>query len=479
LVSLKDLVRTLGRRKWVVILAIVLIEVLAVSSSLLEAPRYEASIKILVGQRGDVNPTIAPSVLDLQQLTLTMTQAVDSLPVAKAATKRLNLSMTPEKLLANLDSEALEVNDTQTQFIEVTYTDSDPQRAQRVVNAIGEAFSEQVSKVSRSTSAVTATVWESATVPEVPISPNPVRRALLGLLIGVMLGVGLAFVFEIFDDSWRSPEEAEQISGVVTLGVIPALGLERGKKGGSAQMARPLGRSKRRQALSEGSSDWLITISDPSGAASEAYRSLRTNLFYSIADDPPNKVILLAGPSSRIGKSTTCANLGVVLAQADRSTLMVDCDLRKPVLHKVFGLSNTYGLMNVLSGEYRPHEVWQEPSEGLHVLPAGPMPPNPAEVLASEHFARFLEQIRPKFDYVLLDAPPTQLVSDPTILAPQVDGVLLLFDAQSTRKDSVRQAIRGLKAVGANVLGTVMTNVLYASVDHYYQHYDAYTHKEL
>jgi capsular exopolysaccharide synthesis family protein len=190
-------------------------------------------------------------------------------------------------------------------------------------------------------------------------------------------------------------------------------------------------------------------------------------------------VILLAGPSSRIGKSTTCANLGVVLAQADRSTLMVDCDLRKPVLHKVFGLSNTYGLMNVLSGEYRPHEVWQEPSEGLHVLPAGPMPPNPAEVLASEHFARFLEQIRPKFDYVLLDAPPTQLVSDPTILAPQVDGVLLLFDAQSTRKDSVRQAIRGLKAVGANVLGTVMTNVLYASVDHYYQHYDAYTHKEL
>jgi Mrp family chromosome partitioning ATPase len=113
------------------------------------------------------------------------------------------------------------------------------------------------------------------------------------------------------------------------------------------------------------------------------------------------------------------------------------------------------------------------------VLPAGPVPANPAEVLASEHFARFLEQIRPKFDYVLLDAPPTQLVSDPTILAPQVDGVLLLFDAQSTRKDSVRQAIRGLEAVGANVLGTVMTNVLYASVDRYHRHYDAYTHKDL
>lgn len=475
MVSLKDLVRTLRKRIWVVLLAIVLIEALAVSSSLLQEPRYEASIQILVGQRSDVNSTIALSVFDLQQLTLTMAQTVNTRPVAEAATRRLNLSMTPETLLDNLDSEALE----ETQLIRVTYRDSDPQRAERVVNAIGEAFSEQVSNVSLSANAVTATVWERATVPEEPISPNPVRRALLGLLIGVMLGVGLAFVLEILDDSWRSPEEAEQISGVLTLGVIPALGLERGKKGGSAQLTRLLGRSKRRQAQSEGSSDWLVTISDPSGEASEAYRSLRTNLFYSIVDDLPNKVILLAGPSSRMGKSTTCADLGVVLAQADKSTLIVDCDLRKPVLHKIFGLRNAYGLMDVLAGEREPEEVWQVPVEGLCVLPAGPIPPNPAEVLASEQFTRFLEQIRPKFDYVLLDAPPTQLVADPTILAPQVDGVLLLFDAQSTRKGSVRQAIRGLEAVGANVLGTVMTNVHFASVDRHYPHYDVYTHKDL
>jgi capsular polysaccharide biosynthesis protein len=205
LVSLKDLVRTLRKRIWVVLLAIVLIEALAVSSSLLQEPRYEASIQILVGQRSDVNPTFALSVLDLQQLTLTMSQAVNTRPVAEAVTRRLNLSMTPEDLLANLDSEALE----ETQFIEVTYRDSDPQRAERVVNAIGEAFSEQVSNVSLSANAVTATVWERATVPEEPISPNPVRRAFLGLLIGVMLGVGLAFVLETLDDSWRSPEEAE------------------------------------------------------------------------------------------------------------------------------------------------------------------------------------------------------------------------------------------------------------------------------
>jgi receptor protein-tyrosine kinase len=475
LFSLKDLVRTLRKRIWIVLLAIVLIEGLAVTRSLMEEPTYEASIKILIGQRSDVNPTMAPSVLDLQQLTLTMAQAITTRPIAEAATKRLNISMSPETVLANLSAEALE----ETQFIEVTYTDSNPQSAQLVVNAVGEAFSEQVSRVSLSTNAVAATVWERATVPVVPISPHPVRSAFWGLVIGAMLGVGLAFVLEILDDSWRSPEEAEQISGVLTLGVIPAFAPQRGKKGGSNQMARLLGRATRRQAQSEDSSDWLVTISDPAGAASEAYRSLRTNLFYSIADDPPNKVILLAGPSSRTGKSITCANLGVVLAQADRSTLIVDCDLRKPVLHKIFGLGNAYGLMNVLAGERNPEGVWQEPVEGLRVLTAGPLPPHPAEVLTSQPFARFLEHIRPQFDYVLLDAPPTQLVSDPTILAPQVDGVLLLFDAQSTRKGSVRQATHGLEAVGANVLGTVMTNVHSARVDSDYRHLDAYARKEV
>jgi receptor protein-tyrosine kinase/non-specific protein-tyrosine kinase len=125
--------------------------------------------------------------------------------------------MTPETLVANLDSEAME----ETQFIEVIYADSDPHRAQRMVNAVGDAFSEQVSRISLSANAVNATVWEEARVPESPVSPNPVRRAFFALVIGVILGAGLALLLEVFDDRWQAPEEVEQFSGIPTLGVVP------------------------------------------------------------------------------------------------------------------------------------------------------------------------------------------------------------------------------------------------------------------
>lgn len=185
---------------------------------------------------------------------------------------------------------------------------------------------------------------------------------------------------------------------------------------------------------------------------------MRTNLFYALVDDPP-KIITVTSPNPREGKSTLCANLGAVLAQADKNTLIVDCDLRRPVLHKTFGVRNIHGIVNVLVGEHSLEDVSQEPMQGLKVVTVGPLPLNPAELLSSKRFADFLEKVRKDFDYVLLDAPPTELVADPAIIAAQGDGVLLVFDVQSTRKGAVRRSVRSLEAVGANVLGTVMNNV--------------------
>ena len=202
----------------------------------------------------------------------------------------------------------------------------------------------------------------------------------------------------------------------------------------------------------------LASILDPTGAASEAYRSLRTNLLYALVDDPP-KTIALTSHGQGEGKSTTCANLGVVLAQAAKKTLIVDCDLRKPVMHNHFGLRNLHGLVDVLVGERSLQDVWQEPVDGLKVVPVGTIPFNPSEVLGSRRFSEFLASVREDFDYVLVDASPVGLVSDPAILATQVDGVLLVLDAQNTRKGAVRQAMRSLEAVDANVLGTIMNNV--------------------
>jgi capsular exopolysaccharide synthesis family protein len=217
-----------------------------------------------------------------------------------------------------------------------------------------------------------------------------------------------------------------------------------------------------KRGLEEGGADdlsrSLVTSHDPTCAASEAYRVLRTNLLYSLVDLPP-KVIVTTSPGPHEGKSTTCANLAVVLTQAGKQVLLVDCDLRRPVVHKVFGLRNFRGLVSVLAGEHSLQDVSHEPLPGLKVVTVGPVPPNPAEHLGSRRFAELLDGARAEFDYVLLDAPPTELVTDPAIVSTQSDGVLLVLDAQSTRKGAVRQAMRSLEGVGANVIGTVMNNV--------------------
>ena len=228
---------------------------------------------------------------------------------------------------------------------------------------------------------------------------------------------------------------------------------------------------KRVEREDEGSApEQLPTILDPSGLASEAYRTLRTNLLYSVVDDPP-RVILTTSHAMREGKSTTCANLGVVLAQAGKATLIIDGDLRRPSIHKIFSLRNIRGVANVLAGERDLSEVVGEPLTKLKVLPAGPISPNPAELLSSDRFMQMLDKARQQFDYVLIDSPPVGLVADPLILATYTDGVLLILDSQRTRKVSLREAVRDLDAVGARMLGTVMNNVDKTRGSYSYQSY--------
>jgi capsular polysaccharide biosynthesis protein len=210
------LLQTIRRKLWVVLLTTVVCASALVAYSLQQAPIYQTSVMILVGQdRGIVeDPSQA---VNLQNLTLTMSEAVATRPVAQPVVEELGLRESPETLIAKTQAEVV----PETQFIEVSYTDTDPQRAQRIVNAIADQFTAQVSQVSPNVGAISAIVWERATVPYSPISPNPVRNGLIGFVLGSVLGVVLAFLLNHFDDRWRSPEEAEQVSGVPTLMVIP------------------------------------------------------------------------------------------------------------------------------------------------------------------------------------------------------------------------------------------------------------------
>lgn len=228
--SLRDLLRVIWKRLWVILLVATVLTGAIVGFSLAQTPMYEASITILIGQeRGSGTPgNLGSDVQGLQQLTQTMTEGVNSRPVAEAVIQQHDLRMTPEDFLEDyLSVEQINA----TQFIQVDYRDPSPERARLVANTVGEVFSEQVSEISPSANDVTATVWELAEVPDEPVSPNLVLNAGLALVIGLMFGVGLAFLLEYLDDSWRSPEEAEQVSGVPTLGVIPEFAVSKGKKG--------------------------------------------------------------------------------------------------------------------------------------------------------------------------------------------------------------------------------------------------------
>jgi capsular polysaccharide biosynthesis protein len=226
--SVKHLFQIVRRRLWVVALVILSLVGAAVGLSLVQTPQYVASVTVLVGQDQGISETPGDAAA-LQDLTQTMAQAVASRRVAEGVIQRLDLPDSPETVLGNLGTEQI----PDTQFVQVSYQDPNPEKAARVANAIGHVFSDQLSEVSPNDSAITATVWDEAVAPDTPTSPDPVRNGILSLLLGGVLGLGLVFLLEYLDDSWRSPEETERVSGVPTFGVIPQFKdvKAKGKKG--------------------------------------------------------------------------------------------------------------------------------------------------------------------------------------------------------------------------------------------------------
>jgi capsular polysaccharide biosynthesis protein len=220
--TLKEFLQILWKRAWIIVLVALVSVGTALGASLLQTPVYEASAKLLLGQKQDEDQlpsNLMGEVEGLQQLTHTMVEAVDSRPVAEETIQRQGLQMDPQNLLDNLTVEQLE----DTQFLLLSYSDTDPERAREIVNAVSDVSSNKIAEANASPSDITVMVWEYAAVPRAPISPDPVRNGLLALGLGLMLGVGLAFLLEYMDDHWRSPKEVEQVSGVPTLGIVPEL----------------------------------------------------------------------------------------------------------------------------------------------------------------------------------------------------------------------------------------------------------------
>jgi capsular exopolysaccharide synthesis family protein len=202
----------------------------------------------------------------------------------------------------------------------------------------------------------------------------------------------------------------------------------------------------------------LVVMQAPRSAAAEAYRTLSTNIQFSSLDRELRTLLVTSvGPNE--GKSVVLANLAITMAESGRRVVMLDCDLRRPSLHTIFQLSDSPGLTSMMLDEAMAPPVQETSTANVSLLPAGPLPPNPAELISSERFGRALAAIGAAADIVLVDCPPVTAVADATILATRVDGVLLVVDSGRTRRDAARRAKQQLDRVGAHVLGVTLTNV--------------------
>jgi len=214
----------------------------------------------------------------------------------------------------------------------------------------------------------------------------------------------------------------------------------------------------------------LITITDPLSPTSEAYRTLRMNLQFAALDTELQTLLITsAGPDE--GKSTTLANLAVTMAQAERSVIVVDCDLRRPGLHGLFGLSNETGLTTMMLDDQSLENPPLQPTgvDGLRLLASGPLPPRPPDLLGSKRMDTVIERLLTEADLLLLDAPPVMAVTDAVVLSTKVDGVLLVASAGRTKREHAQRAVERLKKVQARLVGAVLTNVrLDASLQTYY-----------
>jgi len=302
-------------------------------------------------------------------------------------------------------------------------------------------------------------VLDSARPPSYPIEPNIPRNLVFAIVLGLASGVGLAFLIEGLDNTVRTTEQAQLISGVASLGMIP-LGSKSAREGPNP---------KRLVIATSKEAVELVTQVRPQSQMAESYRALRTSLLLSNIGAPP-KVIMVTSALPQEGKTTTSINTAVVLAQKGVRVLLIDADLRRPSIHKTLGMGPHSGLSNVLTGSTTLDDAITRTTihPNLFVLPAGTPPPNPAELLASSNMRDVLNQLRERFDHIVIDTPPSLSVTDAVVLSPRADAVVLVIRSGQTTKQALRRSRDTLLQVNAKVVGVLLNAVDLTSPDYYY-----------
>jgi polysaccharide biosynthesis transport protein len=483
--ELRDYLTVLRRRKLVVATTTVAVVTLALTASFLQTKTYKAGAELLLQPRASERifaPEQDPTQrTDRQAQVDTEIQVMKSRSVKSAVADQLHMSASVS--IAPKGA---------TDVVTISATSSDPAQAARIANVYADVYiktrrqqaiddllaaatqvqskladidqqlsdldakpaqdpaiaaqkqalfsqrgtySQQLSQLQLAgslTESGGAQLVSKAETPSSPIRPTPLRNAVLAAILGLILGAGLAFLVDHLDDSLRTRDQLEIATRLTLLGSIPTMG-----------------------TWKKGTNPRIVTLADPSSAAAEAYRGLRTSLQF-LRLDAPIRTIQFTSATASEGKTTTVANLAVALASAGQRVLVVCCDLRRPRIHQFFGVKNDVGLTSVLLGDASLAQATQSTDvDGVEILASGPLPPGPSELLASERTQDLIAALATMWDAVLIDSAPILPVSDSLVLAGHVDSTLLVAASGRATQREVTRAVDALRLVDAPLLGAV------------------------
>jgi tyrosine-protein kinase len=428
--DLRDYLRAVRKRWWLVLGSVVLALGAAMLLTALTPPRYAARVTFFVNtQTSGVSDAYQGSLFS-QQRVKSYVDLMTSDRLARSVVAGGRYRLTADEFQAETSAQAV----PDTVLLQARITDRDRDRALRLAQRLAGEFVALVQALETPPGSTHPTVRvEVIAGPRVggaPVSPAPVRNALLAAALGLVAGAGGSALREALDTTVTTVEELHQLTGVPVLCAVP-FDL----------------RAKRSPLILDGTAR---------SARAEALRQLRTNLQFVRVDQPPRTLVVTSALPGE-GKSTTACNLAIVFAEAGTRVLLVDADLRRPRLADYLGLEGAVGLTNVLAGQAGLEDALQSwGGTGITVLPSGSVPPNPSELLGSRSMAELLAAARHRFDIVIVDTPPLLPVTDAAIAASRVDGTLLVSRCGRTTAAQARESAAALAAVGAPVLGCVL-----------------------
>ena len=513
-----DFRRQLGiARKWfpLLVAGVILSALAAFGLSSAQQRIYESKATLIVGQALQVLNPDFNSLNVSQRLSSTYAAVATKRPALEAVISQLHLDESPDELARHVFSEA----PADSTLLTITAEDPDPNRAAAIANGLAqllissspaiqgvqsdlqasiqtqlkatldqiEATQAEVERLGglqnptpaqistlenlqgrlvtlRSTYAALLsasagnasnllTVVEPAIPSDTPVSPRTLLNTLLAAVVGLLLAAAVAAIVEYLDDRVKNPDMVQETAGLSTLGSVARMSIGRGRQ----EFYR------------------LATLINPRSGVAEAYRALRTNIEFASVDKPI-RTLLVTSSRPHEGKTVTASNIAVAFAQADRRTILVDADLRKPGVHAMFGIPNEDGLTTMLRDEKVPVARIANATEqaNLRIITTGPLPPNPAELLGSQRMRRAIEKLKAEADIVIFDTPPVQVVVDPVVMSSYLDATVLVVDVGRSRRGALRQASQALARANANVLGVILNRLpgVTRSSDHGYYHED-------